>query len=297
MVAVLAVAVFVGWLGSVELWGKREQRAAAEAIDTVDHHHWLVAEISGRPRLEKPPLSRWAIAALMVLTGRRDEWVVRLPGAVCGWVTVALVYVLGRRMGGRPLGLAAAMVLGSLGFFVAEMRQAGNDGPLAMFTTMALCAAWHLLDPRPAGHAPASARSPAQGRACGAWAWHLVLYAALGFGFLTKGPIILMLVLVTVVPYLAISGRLAWGLRRLADGRGLLLLIAMALSWPAAVVAEDPQALRVWWMEISEKTGVLQILPHRHHGLLAEPDASLDRHRLRRAGLAVPAGGRAGSRG
>src|SRR5262249_25415689 len=44
----------------------------------------------------------------------------------------------------------------------------------------------------------------------------------------------------------------------------------IAVSWPAAVLSEDPQALRVWWMEVSEKTGVLQILPHRHHGLLAE---------------------------
>ena len=271
LVAVLAVAVFFGWLGSVELWGKREQRASAEAIDTVAHHHWLVAEIQGRPRLEKPPLPRWTIAALMVLTGRRDEWVVRLPGAVCGWVTVALVYVLGRRMGGRPLGLAAALVLCSLGFFVAEMRQAGNDGPLAMFTTLALCAAWHLLDDRGALVGPTFlSAAPGQVRTPATRAWRLLLYAALGLGFLTKGPISLMLVAVTVVPYLAISGRLAWGLRRLADGWGLLLLVAMAVSWPAAVLSEDPTALRVWWMEVSEKTGVLQVLPHRHHGLLAE---------------------------
>ena len=69
LLLVLALAAFLGCLGSVELWGKREQRAAAEAIDTVDHNHWLVAEIQGRPRLEKPPLPRWSIAALMKLTG------------------------------------------------------------------------------------------------------------------------------------------------------------------------------------------------------------------------------------
>src|SRR5205085_12666265 len=119
---------------------------AAEAFATLDHTHWLVAGIPGRPRLEKPPLPRLAIAGLMVLTGRRDEWMVRLPGAICALGTVALVYGLGRRMGGRPVGLAAALVLCSLGFFVGEMRQASNDGPLAMFTTLALFAAWRLLD-------------------------------------------------------------------------------------------------------------------------------------------------------
>ncbi len=142
LLAVLAGAVFLGCLGSVELWGKREQRASAEAIDTIDHNHWLVAQIQGRPRLEKPPLPRWSIAALMILTGRRDEWMVRLPGALAGVATVALIYILGRRMGGRALGLASAFVLCSLGFFVGEMRQASNDGPLVLFTTLALYAAY-----------------------------------------------------------------------------------------------------------------------------------------------------------
>ena len=141
----LAGVVFLGALGSVDLWGKREQRASAEAIDTVDHHHWLVARIQGRPRLEKPPLPRWTIAALMALTGRRDEWAVRLPGALSALGMVGLVYGLGCRLGGRSVGLAAGLVLTSIGFFVAELRQAGNDGPLAFFTTLALYAAWRRL--------------------------------------------------------------------------------------------------------------------------------------------------------
>ena len=66
LLAVLTGAVFFGFLGSVELWGKREQRASAEAIDTIDHNHWLVAQIQGRPRLEKPPLPRWSISGLML---------------------------------------------------------------------------------------------------------------------------------------------------------------------------------------------------------------------------------------
>ncbi len=265
LVGVLAVAVFLGWLGSLDLWGKREQRLSAEAIDTIDHQHWLVAEIQGRPRLEKPPLPRWIIAAVMALTGRRDEWIVRLPGAACALATMALVYVLGRRMGGRPVGLASALVLGSLGFFVAEMRQAGNDGPLALFTTLALFAAWRLLDEKQPNDRAASTGKTRADRA-----WGLVFYAALGLGVLTKGPIILMLVSVTIIPYLIVSRRLAGGLRGLVDGWGLLLFAAMAASWPLAVLRQDPNALRVWLVEMSEKTGVLQTLPHRRHSPLVE---------------------------
>src|SRR4051812_17693949 len=146
LLAVLAGLVFLGFLGAIDLWGKREQRASAEAIDTIDHDHWLVAQIQGRPRLEKPPLPRWTIATLMRMTGRRDEWMVRLPSALGAIGMVGLVYGLGRRLGGRSVALASGLTLCSLVFFVVELRQAGNDGPLAFFTTLALYAAWRRLN-------------------------------------------------------------------------------------------------------------------------------------------------------
>ncbi len=41
-VGLLAGVVFLGCLGSVELWGKREQRLAAEVLDTIVDGRWLV---------------------------------------------------------------------------------------------------------------------------------------------------------------------------------------------------------------------------------------------------------------
>ncbi len=237
LLAVLTAAVFLGCLGSVELWGKREQRASAEAIDTVDHGHWLVAQIQGRPRLEKPPLPRWSIAALMVMTGRRDEWVVRLPGALAGMATVALVYLLGRRMGGRSVGLASAFVLCSTGFFVGEMRQASNDGLLALFTTLALHAAFQCFHGIEIDDDSPPTRTA---RTRGDRSWAILFHTALGLGFLTKGPVILLLVGMTIVPYLALGRRLTVGLRVLFDGRGLLIFMALVFCWPAAVLRDDP---------------------------------------------------------
>ena len=59
-----------------------------------------------------------------------------------------VIYALGGRMGGRAVRLSSALVLCSLGFFADEMRQAGNDGPLVLFTTLALYAAWRCLHDR-----------------------------------------------------------------------------------------------------------------------------------------------------
>ena len=235
----------------------------------------------------------------MKLTGRRDERTVRLPGALAGALTVALIYAFGLRMGGRELALAAALVLCSSGFFVGEMRQASNDGPLAFFTTLALYAAWRRLE----GSLPPRDRNPParsedfpgwhwlgqcgknsrqqsplgwhwlgqcwskvrQRRPSGSLCWSLLLYGALGLGVLTKGPVILLLAGVTLIPYLAMGKRLAWGLRRLACPWGMLLFLGLSSSWPAAVLLEHPAAARVWALEMTEKTGLSQILEHRRH--------------------------------
>src|SRR4029079_17959911 len=105
-------------------------------------------------------LPRWTIATLITLTGRRDEWIVPLPRALAAIGTGGLVYGLGRRLGGRAVGLSAGLALTSLGFFISELRQAGNDGPLAFFTTLALYAAWRRLhgDGAEIGEGPPGAR-------------------------------------------------------------------------------------------------------------------------------------------
>jgi 4-amino-4-deoxy-L-arabinose transferase-like glycosyltransferase len=173
---------------------------------------------------------------------------------------VALIYALGRRMGGRPVGLASAMILSSSGLFVGELRQAGHDGPLAFFTTLALYAAWRALD----DGGPAEVGPPRRGRS-----WRLLFAAALGLGFLCKGPIVLMLTSAAIVPYLIQAGRPGHGLRRLVDAAGLLTFAMIVASWPVAVAWHDPDAMRLWLMEMSEKTGVFSTLIHRRYAPLA----------------------------
>lgn len=264
-VAALAVVIFLGFLGSVDLWGKREQRAAAEALDTVQHGHWLIAQIQGRPRLEKPPLPRWAVAGLMTISGRSDEWIVRLPGALAALGCVAVVYDLGRRLGGRSVGLASALVVCSTGYFISETRQGGNDGPLALFTALSLYAAWRRLH----GGLVVEGESPSYpADEPGPRGWALLMGASLGLGFLTKGPVILLLVGLTVVPYLAFARRLGRGLRLLLDLRGLAAFVLIALSWPLPVVIFRPESLGVWYLEIFQKAGSAGVEQHKDRALL-----------------------------
>jgi 4-amino-4-deoxy-L-arabinose transferase-like glycosyltransferase len=166
--------------------------------------------------------------------------------------------------------VASGLALCSIVFFITELRQAGNDGPLAFFTTLALYAAWRRI--RPPEHddspTPEAALLPSP-RPAGARAWSLVFYAALGLGFLSKGPIVVILAALALVPYLALSGQLRIGLGRLADGWGLLLFLVLASSWPIPVLLTDPNAARVWYLEMGQKAGTAGISHHRHHDILA----------------------------
>jgi 4-amino-4-deoxy-L-arabinose transferase-like glycosyltransferase len=263
VLAGLAAIVFLGFLGTQDLWGKREQRSAAETIDTIRAGHWLVAEIQGRPRLEKPPLPRWTIASLMLLTGRRDEWIVRLPSALSALGMVLLTYQLGRRMAGRAVGLASGLALTSSAFFIIELRQAGNDGPLAFFTTLAVYSAWRRLH----GDQPGEELAPPADRP-GSRRWSILMYAAFGLGFLSKGPIVLIIAALAIVPYLAVARRLKAGSRLLWDGPGLILFVLLALSWPVPVVLHDPNSVKVWMLEMGQKAGTAGVSHHQTREIL-----------------------------
>ncbi len=265
VLALLAALVFVSSLGSADLWGKREQRASAEALDTVENNNWLIAYIQCRKRLEKPPLPRWTIASLMAVSGRSDEWVVRLPSALSALGMVGLVYGLGRRLGGRPAGLASGLAMTSLIYFIVETRQAGNDGPLAFFTTLAIYAGFRRLHGGPADspYEPPADRPGSKG-------WAVAMFGALGLGFLSKGPVVLILWAVAVIPYLITAGRLKAGSRALFSGWGLLAFVLLAMSWPVAVLLNDPKALEIWKLEMGQKAGTAGIKHHRERLLALE---------------------------
>jgi 4-amino-4-deoxy-L-arabinose transferase-like glycosyltransferase len=157
-------------------------------------------------------------------------------------------------------------MLTSMGFFVSELRQAGNDGPLAFFATLALYAAWRRLH---GGVATAASEAGAGEVSPGARGWSLLMYSALALGFLTKGPIVVVAVALAIIPYLLAAGQLRSGAARLFDGWGVLLFLVLALLWPVPVVLNDPNALRVWYLEMGQKAGGAGVTHHRHHQILA----------------------------
>ncbi len=136
------VALFTVRLGHRELYSSHEARAAQNAQRMLDTGAWgLPVLFDGRADLQKPPAYYWLVAAAgWVNGGEVDELAARLPSALAGLLTVALVYWFLRREG-RPVAAAvAALTLATAGHFTAISRTARIDVPLTCAVAAALIA-------------------------------------------------------------------------------------------------------------------------------------------------------------
>jgi hypothetical protein len=73
------------------------------------------------------------------------EWAVRLPYAVAGSLTVPALYLLGRALWGRRVGLLAALFMAVIPFAVWYSQEARSYAPLMLFTTLQALSAYRAV--------------------------------------------------------------------------------------------------------------------------------------------------------
>lgn len=72
-----------------------EARNFITAREMVESGNYLVTTLNGNLRFEKPPLPTYLTALMMKIIGNvQDEWVLRIPVAVVGVITILFVYFL-----------------------------------------------------------------------------------------------------------------------------------------------------------------------------------------------------------
>lgn len=93
-----AIAAFYFYgLGHLPLVGPDEPRYAQVAREMFSRGDLITPTLGGRTWFEKPALLYWMIIASFKLFGV-TEWSARLPSAIAGVLTVAAVFVVGRRL-------------------------------------------------------------------------------------------------------------------------------------------------------------------------------------------------------
>jgi 4-amino-4-deoxy-L-arabinose transferase-like glycosyltransferase len=225
-------------------------------IEMLAGDHLWTPFLNGEPRLRKPPLIYWLIAALYSGFGI-ELWAARLVGVGAAIGLAGLGVALGQRLGSRTPGL---IVLGSSGVAI-EGRRAMLDLPLAAGVALTV---WLSLQIRAPGQASGGNRPRSLGTSGAAAATG----AALASTGLIKGPVALLFCGAALgaglwtFPAARACARqgLVW-----ATGLGVLLVIAlpwpvsMRLLWPefAAVMVAEAGARRLSFLPIVSPGPVL----------------------------------------
>lgn len=114
IIVVVAALLFVPGLGEVHLFDWDEINFAEIAREMLVTGNWAQPRIDYLPFHEKPPLFIWFQALSMEVFGV-GEFAARLPNAICGVLTLLLIFRIGSRSRGDLFGVLWALAyLGSI---------------------------------------------------------------------------------------------------------------------------------------------------------------------------------------
>jgi len=221
LVLALAAAVlpyFVG-LGATSIVDANEAYYAETPREMLEAGDCLNPAFNYEPRFNKPPLSYWVVAFFYRVFGV-SLWSARLPIALGSMVILATAFVLGRVAFSTEAGLIAALTLAASPRLLLFSRRIIIDIYTAMFCGLALLF-FVLAEFRPARRR----------------LWLVLMYASVGLGVLTKGPVAAVLPALAFAAYLALAGRLS-ALRRLMLPLGMLIVAAVVVPYYVALYAQ-----------------------------------------------------------
>jgi len=167
--------------------------------------------LNGVPRFDKPALIHWLQAASVTAFGW-NEFALRLPSALAAAAWVLVVYGFARVLGEERVGLIAAIAMATSLEIPIIAKAATADAVLNLFITGAMLAAF--LHYRRSGVR-----------------YLYLCFFVMGLGFLTKGPVAVVIPgAVTCLFYLSKGEWRAW-LRAVFNPVGIAIFVAVALPW------------------------------------------------------------------
>ncbi len=185
-IIIITTALLMPFLGSVNLFDSDEVNYAESAREMIVTGDYRTVQIDFEPFPEKPPLFFWLQVISMKIFGI-NEFAARFPNVICGIISLLLLYFLGKQLYGHRFGLLWILSYGAaiLPFFYFKSGMIDPWFNLFIFSGIA----WFVLylDPD---------REKARIR-------NVTLSALfLGLAILTKGPVALLIFLITFLVFL-----------------------------------------------------------------------------------------------
>jgi 4-amino-4-deoxy-L-arabinose transferase-like glycosyltransferase len=222
---ILALAVFIGfygYIGSMPLFDLDEGAFTTATREMFLRHDFITPYLNSVPRFDKPILIYWLQAASALLFGF-NEFAFRLPSALASTTWVWVIYRFVAQVVDSEKAFYAALIAATSLMPTVVGKAAIADAVLMLFITLSMFAIFRHWQTAKAAYIR--------------WA-----YVAMALGFLTKGPVAVLIPAVVSLLFYSSTGRLGTWWRAIWDWRGLLLFFVIALPWYGVEYAREGQA-------------------------------------------------------
>jgi len=225
LLVAIAMVVFLAGAGKTALTDKEESRYALVAKNMVDsgdylRPHTVIDEGNEKPYFDKPPLYFWLTAISFKVFGTDNlTFSARVVPAVGAALALVAVYLVASAMFNHILGLVSTACMLTMAMTIWFGKYVRMDIYLAAFIGFAL---WAFIK----GY-----QRPEKKR------WFILMYLALALGFLTKGPIAIVIPAAVIVIFLLLQRRmgLIWRMRLIL---GVAILIVLVGPWFVYMMVE-----------------------------------------------------------
>ena len=227
-ILVITALLLLPFLGTVNLFDSDETNYAETAREMILTDDYLTVQVDFEPFPEKPPLFFWLQSFSMKIFGV-NEFAARFPNAICGIVSLMVLYCFGRKIYGHRFGLLWILSYGAaiLPFFF--FKSGIIDPWFNLFIFIGIALFIFYLDPQ-----KQRTRLPN------------LLLSALFFGLavLTKGPVAMLIFILCFLTFLVLSRF------RISTSVIHVLLFILVLPW-----LEEAGSCSRLPMEIPESSG------------------------------------------
>jgi 4-amino-4-deoxy-L-arabinose transferase-like glycosyltransferase len=204
----LAISLpYVAYLGFSSIWDANEAFYAETPREMMITGNYLAPHFNFQPRIQKPPFAYWIIVASYRIFGV-NEFAVRLPGALAAIGILLFTYGIAQTLFSRNAALMAAVISATTVRIVILARRL----PIDIFLIFFLMGAMFFLT------------RAIQNKTKSDWA---LAYLCACLGFMTKGPIALVIPVGSCILWALWSRKLKWADAHIPTGAAIFALVAL----------------------------------------------------------------------
>lgn len=221
LLVAIGALLFIPFIGTVHLFDWDEINFAESAREMLLTHNYRMVQINFQPFYEKPPLFIWLQALSMHYFGV-NEFAARLPNAICGIITMLVVFNVGRNVFKSQMGVLWALLFACSMLPQVYFRSGIIDPVFNLFIFLGIFFIYRLTVPSDFEDNRTRRRNRR---------WNLLLSALfIGLATLTKGPVaILVLVLTSSTYFFVHRGKLKIELGEMAVW--WIIVAAVVTAW------------------------------------------------------------------